>query len=365
MKEVCFLARNLKGGGVRRVIENLLCEFDKETNIEVTLLTDNENFLQRYKNIKVKLIKGNVLLWDNIYSFRYLLSHNFQTIIYPKGTIPVTHRLLKSQKLYIIHDLGYFVKELNAYKKLDTIYMNLLMKSSCNSANTIFAISNYTKQDIINRFGIDESKIVVAYEGVEEDFKKVKDKDRVDECLKKYEINKQYVFYAGSISPRKNILRTLQAFDKIKHLVQEDLVITGNNVWGKTGVSEYISKNLKGRVKVLGFIPKEDLITLYSAAHLYIYPSLYEGFGLPTLEAQACGCPVISSNVTSLPEVGGNSVEYFDPYDVKSISNTMLKVLKDNKLRKNLITLGYKNIQRFSWKKMKDVILKSVINEQS
>lgn len=361
MKKMCFLARNLKNGGVRRVIDNLVLELDKNEEIELTLLTNGDYFPQEFKNIKKVTLKGQVLVWDLIISFIYLLKNNFDVIIYPKGSIPITHRCIKAKKIYIVNDLGYFVKELKAYRGLDTIYMKLMMRFSCNVADKIIAISESTKQDIVNRFHIKAQKVTVVYLGVEDCFAKTMNKEVKSTCLNKYSVSKPYIFYSGSISPRKNLLRTLQAFNSIKDKISQDLIITGRDTWGNTGVYQYIRDNLGNRVKIIGFVPLEDLVILYSCADLYIFPSLFEGFGLPILEAQACGCPVIASTTTSIPEVGGDSIEYFNPYDIDELARLIVEILNDQGKRQKLIEKGFENIKRFSWEKTANIILQEAL----
>jgi len=148
----------------------------------------------------------------------------------------------------------------------------------------------------------------------------------------------------------------LKAFERIKNHIPHNLYITGGKKWGNNKIEDLMEK-LSYRVKRLGEVSEEQLRDLYSEAEVFIYPSLYEGFGLPILEAQACGCPVISSNSTSLPEVGGKSVYYIDPYNEEEISLAILKILRNKKLKERLVKKGYNNIKRFSWKKSAQEIL--------
>src|SRR3989344_1924924 len=155
---------------------------------------------------------------------------------------------------------------------------------------------------------------------------------------------KNVIFYAGSISPRKNLKRLINAFNQVQDKIGHDLVITGNKLWGNKREMQMIKQN--PRIKVLGFIPDEDLPILYNLASLYVYPSLYEGFGLPILEAQASGCPVISSNASSLPEVAGKGALYFDPEKEGEIAKMILKLAGDDKLKDKLVKIGFENIKK-------------------
>jgi len=363
MKKFAFIYRGNTTGGTKRVIERLLIEYDKSNDNEWVLVTDKEECIGKYKNIQVKYLKGgsglvNYFLWDYIKSFFFLIRNNFDGILYPKGSIPINHLLIKAKKIYIVHDLAYFVKEFNAYPFLDTLFMKRQMKFSCKFADKIIAISKFTKDDVVEKFSIKREKIKVVYEGVDESFKRVTEKKRVKDCFKRNQIETPFLFYSGSLSPRKNLLRVLKAFNKIKDDVPHSLVMTGRVSWGDTGIDDYVKKNnLESRVKILGFVSEEDLVTLYSTADLYLFPSLYEGFGLPILEAQACGCPVLTSNVTSMPEVVGDSGVIVNPYSVKDIQKGIESVVKDENFREDLVKKGFGNIKRFSWKRFAVEIL--------
>jgi len=136
------------------------------------------------------------------------------------------------------------------------------------------------------------------------------------------------------------------------------LYITGSLTWGADNIQAYIAEKLKDRVVILGYVEEEELMSLYSLAEMFLYPSLCEGFGLPILEAQACGCPVLTSNVTACPEVAGDGAHIVNPYSVEEIQAGMLKILQDEEYKHKLITRGFENIKRFSWKKTAEEILK-------
>jgi glycosyltransferase involved in cell wall biosynthesis len=143
--------------------------------------------------------------------------------------------------------------------------------------------------------------------------------------------------------------------------MKHDLVITGDSIWGENEIQKYINGNqLRERVKILGYVPEEDLIALYSAADLFIYLSLYEGFGLPILEAQACGCPVLTSDITSCPEVAGDGAHLVDPYSVAEISDGIKEILLNEKYRQAIIKKGNENVKKFFWQKTAKSILKVV-----
>ena len=169
----------------------------------------------------------------------------------------------------------------------------------------------------------------------------------------KYSITGSFILFVGNISPRKNILALLQAFNKLKKRgIKHKLVIAGKKDQRYEQVLKTLNElNLGGEVIFTGYVPEEDLPKLYNAADLFVYPSLYEGFGLPILEAMACGTPVVASNVSSLPEVAGDAGLLVNPQDVDALTNAMYKVLTDDKLKESLIDKGLERAKFFSWEK--------------
>jgi|GEM_PF-50863 len=360
IRKIGFVIRGLTQGGVKRFIVNILNEIENvnHSDFEFHVVHDEPEFEGKFRNIQTHYVKiNNKILFDYLVSFNLLRKLKFEVLVYPKNVIPVPHFLLRGKKINIIHDLGYFESSIEAYPFWDTLFMKAFMKMSCRFSDKTFAVSNATKKDIIKRFGVEGHKIVVINEGVEDNFKIIKDKKRLNYTLKKYELNEKFLFYAGSVSPRKNLMRVLEAFNKIKEEIPHSLVITGNKAWGKDKLEDYVKENLQGRVKRLGFVSEDELVDLYNLADGYVFPSLYEGFGLPILEAQKCACPVLTSNVTSCPEVAGDSTIIVDPYSVDDIADGILKLTTDKVERKKLVKKGFENIKRYSWAKTGKTIL--------
>jgi glycosyltransferase involved in cell wall biosynthesis len=365
-KKVAIIARGLTKGGVTRFLLNVLRELNKINSQEFSFVVihNEEDLRGKWSHIEEYYFPiKNKLVFDYFVSLNCLRKIKADLVIYPKNVIPLSHFLLRSRKINIIHDLAYFEKDLHAYPFFDTLFMKTFLKISCQLADKIFSVSQFTKDDIIKRFNIDPEKIVVIHEGVEEKFKKVNDKEKLNKTIEKYRLKLPFLFYSGSISPRKNLLRTLKAFEKVKDKIPHHLYITGQNNWNQNEEINYIQNKLKDRVLILGHVGDEDLVNLYNLADLYLYPSLYEGFGLPILEAQACGCPVLTSNITSCPEVGGKSVFCINPYSVKEIASSIIYLTNNKKVKEELIKKGYKNIKNFNWEKTANNIL-SILRER-
>jgi glycosyltransferase involved in cell wall biosynthesis len=231
-------------------------------------------------------------------------------------------------------------------------------KRAFTSAKKIIAISCNTKNDLVRLFKINPQKISVIYDGVDERFIPILDRNKIIQGFKKYNLPEKFFLFVSTLEPRKNVVRLLKAYDKLDKLVSfkatklPHLVLVGQKGWGYREIFETINgARLKNKIVLLDYIKNEDLLVLYNAALAFVFPSLYEGFGLPVLEALACGCPVITSNISSLPEVGNNACLYVNPYQVDEIALAMKRILTDENLRKELQAKGLIQAKKFSWQK--------------
>ncbi len=247
-----------------------------------------------------------------------------------------------------IMDLS-FIHFPNLFAKKDLYQLTNWTRYSVKNASKIFTISKSSKDDIIDVYGIEDKKIFVTYPGIKEG-----SNARIltmDDLRKKFGIDKDYILFVGTLQPRKNIVKLIEAFSKIEreNLI---LVIVGKKGWLYEDILSAPQKFGVGeRVKFLDFVEDKDLPSLYKNALCFVLPSLYEGFGLPVLEAMKYGCPVLTSNVSSLPEAGGDAAIYFDPTDAEDIASKIEKVISNPKLRQELIEKGYNQIKKFSWEK--------------
>lgn len=242
-----------------------------------------------------------------------------------------------------ILDVSY-IKFPKAFKKRDLYQLKLWGKYSINKASKIITISEASKNDIINYYGAASSKVVVVYPGIKDMDKKVKINIR-----SKYNIKEDYILFVGTLQPRKNLTNLIEAFSEVRDK-NINLVIVGKKGWmfeeilaapKKYGVSE--------RVRFIDNVSDEDLPEFYSNALCFVLPSLYEGFGLPILEAMQNGCPVITSKVSSLPEAGGDAALYINPHDSSDITDKLDRVLSDGELREDMVKKGFEQVKKFSW----------------
>lgn len=249
------------------------------------------------------------------------------------------------------------------FKKKDFYQLKSWTNYSVRMAKKVITISKSSKNDIIEHYRIPEEKVVVVYPGIKSGIlsgfeTNAKFKMQNSNLLKeKYNIDGDYVLFVGTIQPRKNIARLIGAFGE---LLKENnfknrklsLVIVGKKGWLYEEIFAAPAKfGLEDKVKFLDFVEASDLPALYGNALCFIMPSLYEGFGLPVLEAMRYGCPVAASNVSSLPEAGGDAALYFDPYNYRDIAEKMKILIRDEDIRQNLIKKGFAQIKKFSWEK--------------
>jgi glycosyltransferase involved in cell wall biosynthesis len=228
-------------------------------------------------------------------------------------------------------------------------------------ADKIIVISEHTKKDLIHYYHCDPQKIAVTLLGVDERFKRVDDAARIAAAKKKYGITTKFIFNIGSIEPRKNITGLVEAYAQLPGHLQDEygLIIGGGKGWKNSALYETVARlKLEDRVRFIGFVDDEDLPYLYNGATIFVYPTFYEGFGLPVLEAMACGCPVISSNVSSIPEVVGAGGLLVNPEITNEIAAAMGSLLSDTKVRAELSAQGLLQAARFSWLKCAQETLK-------
>lgn len=255
-----------------------------------------------------------------------------------------------------IHDLTTF---LPAVRKTHKIRIRIIEKfflgRSLKRSKKIIAVSENTKNDLIKLFGISPDKITVIHEAHRPSFRPIEKKEETRKALEKYNLPQNFILFVGTIEPRKNIVRLIEAYKEAvadERFKDYKLVVAGKKGWYCEEIFKKVEElGLKNDVIFTGYLADADVPYFYNAAECFIYPSLYEGFGLPILEAMACGCPVITSNTSSLPEVAGDAAILIDPYNSKEISGALRQVLSDGLLRNKMREDGLKQSKKFSWTK--------------
>lgn len=232
-----------------------------------------------------------------------------------------------------------------------------IQKLSLGGTKAIITDSLASQKDIAKFTGIDEEKISVIYLGVRSEFKVLKSRDTLQKVRGKYKLPQNFLLHVGDINYNKNIPSIIKAFSKASQKYSDIfLVLVGNGFVGNSSqlqeLMDLISQlGLTDKVRLLGFIDLSDLVGVYNLAQVYLQPSFAEGFGLPVLEAMACGCPTVVSNTSSLPEIVGNAVIQVNPYNIEEIASGIVKALNDDSLRRELIEKGIRQAKSFSWEK--------------
>lgn len=252
----------------------------------------------------------------------------------------------KAAKVTTIHDFGFLKFPDVAHPKILSVMSRRLelVKKEC---DLIIAVSQATKNDAVVLLGIPAEKIRVIYEAVPEEFKKTT-QEEVEEVKKKYKIKGNYLLSVATLEPRKNLKRIIEAFKKLKTGKTQELklVIAGKFGWGEIKTSNH--KSQMPDVIFTGYVSNQDLASLYSGATCLVYASLYEGFGQPILEAMVCGCSVVTSNISSMPEVAGEAAVLVDPENIEDIVQGTKEAMDK---RKELIKKGFERAKQFSWEK--------------
>lgn len=286
----------------------------------------------------------SLLLKDEI-SKRHLdiyhgLSHELPLGLYSQNTL----------KVVTIHDLLY-LKFPHFFSFIDRQTYHRKFTYSCKVSDIVIAICEQTKLDIINYLKVPEEKIHVIYQSCSPRFYYDKTKDELEKAKSKYGLIKPFIFHIATMEDNKNTLGIVKAFSKVKKDISEDLILIGRGKSYKDKVKKLIKEeHLDGRVRILENVSDEDIPSIFQLAKLFIFPSFYEGFGIPIIEALFSKTPVITSKGGCFPESGGPSSKYVDPYSIGEIAGAIVEVLGDDTLQKEMAQKGHEFVQKFHWK---------------
>lgn len=287
---------------------------------------------------------GNILISQAAQHYRLDIIHD------PNGIAPFLWSDHGARRIVTIHDAFAFVVP-QAHNRLDNWRYRFMLPYALRRADAVFTISERSRQDIKQYLAVPNAKLHIITYGIQSSFKPVTDADVRRSTLSRYGIKQPYLLYVGGINARKNIARLFEAFARVHECHPElTLVIGGQKQWQTDEIyTTFRYLNLDNEVHFTGYVEHSDLPALYSAAEAFVFPSLYEGFGLPPLEAMACGTPVVTSNISSLPEVVGDAALTVDPYDVGALARAIERTLTDEALRKDLRRRGPARSAQFTW----------------
>jgi glycosyltransferase involved in cell wall biosynthesis len=298
------------------------------------------------------------LIWFELSIPRILKKYKADIFISPDGFIPL-RSIIKT--ISVIHDLN-FEHYPEFVTKTNYLFYKTFMPKYAKKAHHIISVSNFSKNDIIDLYNIKEEKISVAYNGISEEFQ-LFDKEIKMKTKAEFSDSKDYFLYLGAIHPRKNLARLLKAFDKFKTQCESDakMLIVGKKMFkNKELQSVYESLKFKEDIIFTGYLDIDKLTRVLSSAIALTFVPIFEGFGIPIVEAFASGTAVITSNRTSMPEVASDAAIIVDPFNVDEISDAMIKVYQDTAFRENLISKGLNRLKIFDWDKSSEKIMQII-----
>ena len=361
MKKILIngLLLNKEFSGVQYYIENLLHELNQKVNpdlyIEIILSKGYSGSLNENEFFKIKTVEFNTqnrfarIYFENVLLPKYFTQNGFDLYHSPSYVLPYFANI---PSVVTVHDL--IALDFPTLCQNETaVYFNLFLPRSLAKSLKISAVSNTVKKDIITKFpNIAEDKVEVIYHGVHERFTKITDITKLTYVKLKYNLPPNFILFVGNLEPKKNLSRIIESFAALKkdRLFEHKLVIVGKKGWKFGSIFKLIKKyGLGQEVLFLGYVDEVDLPVIYSLADLLLFPSIYEGFGIPVLEAMACGCPVIVSDRGALPEVSGNICPQVNPYSVSEITQCILRLLSDDVQRNFQVRKGLVWSQNFKW----------------
>ncbi len=357
---------------------------DKITNHEIedaNSQSRHQIIKSPYNNFKVKVLKWPFsFLWTQVRLSIEMLFCELDILFIPAHALPIIH---PKKSVVTIHDIG-FEKILGLYS-LDETYSNgkLLPNLWCNfihlagrgkytanalgynkwstkyslkHAKKIIVVSNFSKNEIIDFYKTASEKLKVVHHGYNNKlYKKINEKSLTEDKLKEYGVEDDYLLYVGRLEKKKNIAKLIYAYAIMREQnknIAPKLVLVGNVGYGFDEIKYAINEfNLGDEVIITGWVPEYDMSYFYNGAIAFVFPSLYEGFGIPLLQSMACGTPVVASKTASIPEVAGDSALYFNPEDVNDMSRALNSVITNQQLREQLIKKGFERTKKYSWEK--------------
>lgn len=354
------------GKGLGRYTQKLIENLEKvesanpsSTSREYFVFLREENFNEYQPSCdnfhKIKADYRWYSISEQINMPRLLNKFDLDLVHFPHFNVPLLYRkkfVITIHDLILIHFPTLRSTSLNPlFYWLKFLAYKIVIKSAIKRAEKIIAVSKFTKNDILDNYDVAESRLAVTYEACE-DFCTISSESS-ESILRKYAIIKPYILYVGNAYPHKNLEALVLAFAKIlKNKSNLTLVLVGRKDYFYQRLENLVKEENIENVVFAGYVPDEDLDTVYRFAELYIFPSLYEGFGLPPLEAMAKGVPVASSDHACMQEVLGEGAHFFDGKNIESMQKSIEDVLNNNELRQELIKKGYEQIKKYNWENM-------------
>lgn len=322
-------------------------EYTHQLIKHLTMLEESKR--HRFVLYSHKNLKWSLPMWTQVRLASEMLLHQPDVLFIPVHVLPLVH---PQNSVVTIHGLEYeYYPEMYPWQHLK--YLRWSTKYALKNARKIIAVSENTKKDLVELYGGDPDKITVIHHGFRN--------KNTPESENDFQPTKPYILFIGGLGPKKNVQGLIRAFNllKEKYDLPHQLILVGPR---RHNFDRFIKPLIKGDVIEKGYVSEQEKWSLLRNADLFVLPSFYEGFGMPILEAQAVGCPVITSNVSSMPEVAGQGAILIEPKNIEQIAQAMYKVIKYSQFKNDLIAKGYENVKRFSWQKCASQTLQILTN---
>lgn len=290
------------------------------------------------------------LVWEQTLLPRMLRKLQIDVLHSPHYTLPL--QATRVGRIVTFHDM-IFLLHPEYHQRAKALFFRRMIRLAARHADHIIADSDATRRDAMHLLGIPGDAVTTVPLAVDERFTRITDPRQVDSVRKRYSLRRPFILTVATLEPRKNLGAALEVLARVRQRgVDCDLAVAGMRGWRyQPLLRDLATSDLAEHVRILGFVPAEDLPALYAAAHVFLYPSLYEGFGLPPLEAMACGAPVIASNRSSMPEVVGDGGMLIDPEDVDSMAAAAADLLRSSAARAHWSGRGVRRASDFSWER--------------
>ncbi len=346
--------------GTSRYLRLFLNNLNADEREKVCLLVDDKTDFSDYKDLfKIIVAQSPVTLWYDQVTIPAILRRNKIDVFFsPFFKIPF---FAKSKRVITIHDLHFLKGILRTGISRFKPFICYL-RQAIRSCDKIITVSEFSKQEIISMFKTREDKIKVVYNGIAKGFKAA-DRKQYEVLRSKYAINYEYILYVGNMKPHKNIEGLIKAYNLLGDKNNNKLIIMAKKDKNFRRLENLVkSLSLERKVVFLDFVSDEDLVLFYSFANAFVFPSFYEGFGLPPAEAMACGVPVVASDATSLKEILGEAALYFNPYNIGEMHKILSELISNDKLKSEYRNKGIIQAEKYSAKQFSENLFKELID---
>jgi glycosyltransferase involved in cell wall biosynthesis len=346
----------------QNIIESLL---RLNGNHEYVLFYKNEKYLGKYSqypNVEEKFVRASSkFYWDQIAIPIAAKRAKIDILFHTKFTVPF---LTNCKTVMVLHGASWFVHPEVYKNKLDLMYVKTIMPLYCKKASALISNSNLTTNDFVNILHVPKKKISTVYYGLNPIFKQIHDPQKLNHIKMKYNLPDRFILTVSRYDPRKNFCTIFKAFTKSRIDGDLKLLAIGRDSDKYIEECKIRESGYENDVIFPGYVEQNDLPYIYNLAELFIFPSVYEEFGIPLLEAMACGCPIVASNTGAIPEITGGAAFLRNPFDADGLADGIKKIIDDSQFKQSLIEKGLEQVKNFSWKKNASETMKIFLSLQ-